>query len=354
MSGIDYGKLKQRRSGARASFGWKPKEGENRVRVLPPNAAVLDDWGLLTDIAVSQKLHYFRVEGRPTEVSLCLEHNRERCPACDAWRAWRKSDDPGLKELARQVSPSDQYLLNIIDINNPQAGIQYWGANYTCWDKILEIVANPDWGNVLDPANGVDFVVNLTPGSKSRTGFNSYSVMPSPQRTSVMPILETDPDWRGKLDGLAEQINAAKERDELTGLLVEMGFPPPAGYKNPVPQPEYNAPPPAAPPAPAPVPTPAPAPPPQAAPQPVPVPTPTPAAPPAPETPPAPQATAPIGFHATGLHYDPGPDFPAKVPEAERPAGAPACYGDYNPQIHRCNPCPAQTDCQMKLLGIAG
>jgi len=75
----------------------------------------------------------------------------------------------------------------------------------------------------------------------------------------------------------------------------------------------------------------------------------------------APTAAAPAGFQTAApaasnvtVHYDPGPAYVTKVPDASRPVGAPRCFGDYNPAVHKCNsPCPVRGSCQMKMLGIA-
>lgn len=322
---LDYGKLKTRRSGARSGIGWRPKEGENKVRVLPPHSRYLTAWETMEDIAVSFNMHYFKIEGRQTEVSRCREELKQRCPACEMWRTYRKSDDPGMKELAGQIRPADTYLLNILDPNDLRAGVQYWTANYTCWDKILEIVANPDWGNVLDPADGVDFTVNMIPGGKSRTGYNTYSVTPSPVRTSVEQVLNAFPDWRQKLDELQDQVSGVKEESEMHALLEEMGFPPIVRVSAASPprslQPELAT-------------------------------APTPVQPALAPAQPAALAPAQPAAATDGAGYDPGPEYEPKVPDAERPEGSPRCYGDYNPAVHRCPSCPVLTECQMKMLGV--
>lgn len=380
MTVPNFDALKKRRAG-RGGSGWRPREGANRIRILPPRARYLTAWDQMEDLSISYKMHFFRIEGKPTEVSRCLEQGKQRCPACDTWRAYRKSDDLGLKELAKQVAPTDQYLFNVLDINNLQAGIQTWGANYTCWDKIMEIAANPAWGNVVDPANGINFEITMTPGSRSRTGFNQYSVTPEPQRTTVMPVLDGIADWQVVLDALETHINEAKEADEVTALLQEMGFPPAGGTRAP-----------SAGPRPAPVGAPAPVAAPAAAPAntggtggitipavgaapvavpaapvaaPVPVAVPTAAPSPAPVSVAAveeprrvdvasvfagPRATQ--AASATAAHYDPGPEYQPKVADAARPDNAPRCFGDYAPTVHRCQPCPVIADCQMKMLGI--
>lgn len=353
---INHDALKKRMAGSRGpQFGWKAKENGNKVRILPPAARFIGAWDQMTDLAITFKIHYFRIEGKQTAVSRCLDELKQRCPACESYRAHKKSTDPALVELAKSVRAADQYLFNILDINNLQAGIQAWPANYTCWVKIMEIAANPAWGNVVDPENGVDFEITMTPGNRSRTGHNQYSVMPSPHRTNVQAVLDAIEDWRGKLDSLDANIIEPKTPEEILELLDEMGLPPVGGKSG------ATKTSPIAPPTttsgggPTVISTPATVSIPGAVPS---VPAPTPIAPvPATIAPPTPGAAA-VNPVATvteqrvplPVHYDPGPNFVEKVPEAQRPANAPRCFGAYAPSIHRCQPCPSVVDCQMKFI----
>jgi hypothetical protein len=310
---LNYAKLQQKRTSS-GGMGWKPKEGENRIRVLPPTTEYFDAPENLEDFAVSYKMHFFKIEGRPTEVSRCLRETGGRCPACDAWRANRESADPGLQKKAKDVSPSDMYLFNILDINNLSQGIQVYQANWTCWDKIMEIGANPDWGDVISPIEGINFVINKTAGSKSRSGYPAYSVMPEPQRTSVVETLAGIEGWKDKLDELENNITPAKTPEEIRGFLAEMGFP---GFTAQNPPPASSAP------------SPGVAPPAASSPP-----------PPSPGTPPPTQVVVPEA---------PPQEAP---PSATSPSDVPACFGDYKPQVHPCATCPVQSDCQMKYLGL--
>lgn len=388
---LNHDKLKQRRAGSRVNFGWKAKENGNKVRILPPHSKFLTAWDQMEDVALRYQIHYFRRDGKQTEVSRCLEELKQKCPACETYRAFKKSTDPGLQELAKEIRAADQYLLNILDINNLQQGLQVWAANYTCWDKIMEIVANPQWGNVIDPANGLNFEIILTPGARSRSGHNSYSVMPGDggQRTTVMQILEAIPGWQSELDKLEQHINPAKSAEEIQALLDEIGFPPPGGQPRavrpvagvqpvgvapvavpsampaaPVPSVAIPGVAPVAPAAPAPVAIPAApaavpvAPVPVAQPVPVPVAVPTPVEPARPNVAsvfapgaPPPTLAHPSAGAVSAVHYDPGPDYRPKMADADRPANVPRCYSDYKPQVHSCQPCPVISDCQLRYLG---
>jgi len=350
---IDHDKLKQRLA-SRSVTGWRTKPGENKIRILPPHSRYLDDWDTLNDLSIPYKMHFFKIEGRQTEVSRCLEEVKQPCPACTTWRAHRKTEDPGFKELAGNISPADQYLFNILDLNNIQGGIEYWASNWTCWKALMEYACNPQWGNLVDPADGIDFTVTMTPGAQSRTGHNQYSVMPSPQRTTIIGALSNIKDWKLTLDGLENQIPAPKKEEEIILLLGEMGFP---TKGHPVTQPAVtpttvSAP--VDPPAPAssqpaaggvvPLAT-------AAAPQPV-------TAAPQPVTA-APQpvvaaspATTPATAAPPEVHYDPGPEYTPKMADKDRPVGVPRCYTDYKPEVHQCAPCPVVTECQMEFMGV--
>lgn len=375
---IDHNKLKANREGNRKTgLGWKPKDGPSRVRILPPASRFLDNWDQMDYLALKFEVHYFNIEGRKvTEVSRCLSDLKQRCPACSISRAFKDSEDPGLKEMAKKVRSTSNYAFNMLDLNNLQAGIQKWAANFTCWDKIIEVGANPSWGNIVDPANGVDFTVTLTPGNRTKTGRNQYSAVPEPQRTNVMPILEAVEGWRVLLDGLDSVITEPKEASEIIGFLEEMGFPiaglaqqfgvtPKALSAAPIatPVPSYTPAPvqvPAAvplavsvPAAAAPVPIAVPSAPVPVAGAPIPIAVPVPTAGGEPTRPKvAPVATLLSAVGASAVHYDPGPEYKPVVSDFERPAGTPRCFGDYEPKVHRCQPCPAMSDCQMKMLGI--
>jgi len=260
MSSV-HDKLKNKLAGERSGFGWKPKDGDNRILILPPAAAFVDDLEGIEYLAYKYQAHYFEIEGKsPMEVSRCLQDIEQRCPACAANRAYSKSTDPGLAELGKRVRAASQYVFNILDLNDPAKGAQRWAANYTCWKEIMAIAANPAWGIVYDPRNAVPFVISLTPKGKSKTGWNTYTVQPEPQKLNAYDLLVANPAGLTVLDGLEDIQTEVKSAEDIQKLLDEMGFPPPRTGATPAasaparPVPAVGAPAPAAAPVAAPVP----------------------------------------------------------------------------------------------------
>jgi len=354
--GLAHEKLKNKLAGSR-TFGWKPKNGDNRIFVLPPASEFVTNLDGVEGLAWEFRGHYFRIEGRQGEATRCLQDLGQKCPACAAWKAFSNSADPGLKDMAKQVRPAVHYVFNIIDLTDPAKGVQRWGANWTCWTKIMEIAADPSWGYVYDPKNGVAFVVALTPGNQSKTGHNSYSVRPERQPLTVEGVFAANPEGYKVLDGIEEAAMEAKTAEEIITLLGQMGFP---GYGNAPVAPvgatpvTFNVPPAVTTPMPvSPVVVPM-----TTAPGPTPVlPTAAPlvipnAAPLVVPISPIPGVQQIQPTQPAGVHYDPGAAYVEKVPEGQRPANAPRCFSDYRPDTHQCRPCPVQSECKMKFLGI--
>ncbi len=204
---INHQALQGKRS--RSGTGWRPKVGDNKIRILPPSQEYFTSD--IDYIAASYVTHWFNLEGR-TEVSLCPDFGRgtKECPACRAYWKYRNSEDPGLKEIIRRISPSERYVFNILDLTNPSGGIQRWETSWTVWDKIMEIASNPEWGDVLDPAKGINFNLHYVSKDRSRTGFPVYSPTPLPDRVDIIPILNGIEGWKEELDG--EEIRPRRPR----------------------------------------------------------------------------------------------------------------------------------------------
>jgi hypothetical protein len=84
---------------------WKPKEGDNAVRILPPRWDKAEHYGL--QIFVHNNI------GPDNSSYLCQRKmNNKRCPMCDAYATARDSGD---EEDAKQLRFSERYLYYILD-----------------------------------------------------------------------------------------------------------------------------------------------------------------------------------------------------------------------------------------------
>ena len=163
MGKVDLTKIKdfyEKLQGASASF-WVPKVGTNLVRILPPK----EDIGyFFTETYV----HFI-----PNETPFrCLKGTEKGCPVCELVDKLRKSDNPEDLEIARRMSAKRRYLMNIIDMDDIDSGVQVYSCGREVLRQLLTYFADPDWGDLTDPDNGYDVVIE-----KSGTGLHTSYVV---------------------------------------------------------------------------------------------------------------------------------------------------------------------------------
>lgn len=167
---------------------WKPKEGKNRIRILPPMHP--DD-----TFYHPVKLHW--IGNRPV---LCTETD---CLVCEI--------------IAMGVVPSirtiERFLVNIIDLDAPQNGVQIWPMPSTVWADVARLMLEEKWGDITDPVRGRNLVIIRTGSGVSDT---RYQIMPDPEISAV------DQAWLRDLPDL-RKVYTAIEPQRLVDMLRDEG-----------------------------------------------------------------------------------------------------------------------------------
>lgn len=361
---MDFEKLKEKKA-RRTGTGWQPKEGDSLLRLLPHTMRYFTE--SLSEFAIEFRSHFMMADGTDTQVFRCFRDRGETCEFCTRYAQNKASTNERLKKSAEQIRGSTRYLMNILNLNDVQAGIQVYESGPMVYDDFFKFIANPAWGEIVHPEQGRNWTLNLTPGSKSKSGYNEYSAQPHPNPSDIMAHLPAD--WQEKLDLLSAAVPPYASPEEVTRWIKVLGFesveaavqaaagPIPAAPVGAAPKP------PAMPPLAAPVPVP-----------PIPV-APVPPIPVAPVAPPLVPAAAPIAAPAappisppvSGAVANPEmsafigayPTLSAKVDAKE--GVVPGCFTEdpsnmeigFNPNKWPCNhPCPVKAKCQIKKLGL--
>ncbi len=142
---------------------FKPKEGENQVRILPPTWEDVAKWGTNWEIQV----HMHRNVGPDEGTYLCLDKMLgQPCPVCDARR--QAADE----EERDALRPQWRALAWIIDRDDEKAGPQVWGLPLTLFREINLRSMDKKTGAVVlidDPENGYDlFFTKEGTGKKTK------------------------------------------------------------------------------------------------------------------------------------------------------------------------------------------
>lgn len=128
---------------------WKPKDGKNLIRILPPTWDNARHYGL--DIFVNFNI------GPDNQSYLSLsKHDRGPDPLAEARREAQADGD---KEFAKKLNPSQRILYWIIDRMDEDEGPLLWAAPFTFDKSLSNLCIDEDTKDVIfidDPATGRD------------------------------------------------------------------------------------------------------------------------------------------------------------------------------------------------------
>ena len=64
-------------------------------------------------------------------------------------------------------------------------GVKFWGFGKTVYQELLSIIADPDYGDITDPVNGRDVVVEFITAEESGASFPKTNIRVKPNQTSI-------------------------------------------------------------------------------------------------------------------------------------------------------------------------
>jgi hypothetical protein len=132
---------------------WKPRDGKNVIRILPP-------WGESADGSFYLKgaLHYgFSIGGRDRALA-CLEAGgRGKCPVCIVVEKAKGNEDQ--EKFISRVRAKYKYWVNIIDRKSPDKVMMY-ALSKKAWKLIAGPMADEDDPvDATDPDEGYDMII---------------------------------------------------------------------------------------------------------------------------------------------------------------------------------------------------
>ena len=136
---------------------FKPKEGKNRVRILPPTWANADHYGY--NVWVNYRIgvensHYLSLS------SMAREHPELGLDPRDPLAEGRKeAEKEGNKKMADSLKPQKRVAFFLVDRNEEEAGVQLWPAPWTVDKSFCARAIDVETGAVTavdDPYEGSD------------------------------------------------------------------------------------------------------------------------------------------------------------------------------------------------------
>lgn len=199
--GIDINKMREKLAAANKKGGsgdsqmWKPEIGEQNIRIVCPEDG---------DPFKDYHFHYLKREGFFNSV-LCPKRNfDDECPICEfASKVWKKSKASGDKtgmELAKSLFAQQRYYSPVYVRGQEEAGVRIWGYGKKAYEQMLNLVLNPDYGDITDPEKGTDITLTYAkPVPPAR--YPTTTLVPKRKESAladsekITDIMETIPDF---------------------------------------------------------------------------------------------------------------------------------------------------------------
>jgi hypothetical protein len=156
---------------------WKPSPGMNRVRIVP--------YRYQKDFPFIELYFHYNLPG-PNYCSPMSfgEHD----PIAEFAQEVKRTGGQEGYEMFKVLMPKRRTFAPVLVRGEEDQGVRFYGFGKTIYEKLLQTIADPEWGDITDPKEGRDLKLEYIPRSKSDTDFPKTNMMISPNQT---PLAET-------------------------------------------------------------------------------------------------------------------------------------------------------------------
>jgi hypothetical protein len=170
------------KGGDKKNFFWKPQDGEQTLRIAPdPDGDPFKEFWF-----------HYGVADEPG--FLCPKKNHgDDCPVCDFVSKLYSTRDDEDRKVANQLRAKQRFFSPVVVRSEEKEGVRLWGYSKTVYENLLNLVLNPDYGDITDPENGTDLVINY--GKKAGQMFPSTDVQPRRRSSALADDSSKAREW---------------------------------------------------------------------------------------------------------------------------------------------------------------
>lgn len=170
------------KGGDKKNFFWKPQDGDQTIRIVPdPDGDPFKEFWF----------HY----GVADEMGfLCPKKNHgDNCPVCDFVSELYSTKDEEDRKVANQLRAKQRFFSPVVVRSEENEGVRLWGYSKTVYESLLNLVLNPDYGDISDPESGTDLVLSY--GKKAGQMFPVTDVQPRRRSSALADDSSKAREW---------------------------------------------------------------------------------------------------------------------------------------------------------------
>ena len=194
-------------SNNRTSTLWKPQPGKTQIRIVPNTTN--------KDMPFIELFFHYELGDRSYLSPISFGRPDPIEEFANKLKTGGNRDD---YQLGRKIEAKLRAFAPVVVRGSENEGVKFWGFGKTVYQELLSVIADPDYGDISDPVNGRDVVVEFKTAEETGRSFPSTGVRVKPNQTPLAEskeqldkVLKTQKDIR--------EIYQELSYDELTEVL---------------------------------------------------------------------------------------------------------------------------------------
>jgi len=161
-------------STTRSTNLWKPQPGRTQIRIIP--------YKLNTDTPFIELFFHYDLGGKsflsPTSFGRPdpIEEFADKLKQSGNREDWR---------LGKKLEAKLRTFAPVVVRGEENQGSKFWGFGKTVYQELLSIIADPDYGDISDPINGRDVVVEFKTAEETGASFPKTTIRVKPNQTPI-------------------------------------------------------------------------------------------------------------------------------------------------------------------------
>ena len=183
-----------RGEGNRESVWFKPDEGDQDIRIVPP-----------PDGDPLKEMYFHYNVGEHKGGILCPKRNfGDKCPICEfasqLWREGVDGNDEESKKLAKSLFVRARYFSPVVVRGREEEGVKFYGYGKRAYENLLGYILDPEYGDITDVNEGTDITLTYT----KPTAPGAYPQTSLKMRRNTSSLLDDVEAIPALLDGIPE------------------------------------------------------------------------------------------------------------------------------------------------------
>ena len=154
---------------------WKPQPGKTLIRMVPyefdkanPFIELYFHYNLGDNKTYLSPVSF----GRPDPINEFADKLKQ-AGSRDEWIQGKK------------LEPKMRTFVPVVVRGQEREGVKFWGFGKTVYQELLGFIADPDYGDIADPINGRDIVVEKQTPQEAGNQFGKITIRVKPNQTSL-------------------------------------------------------------------------------------------------------------------------------------------------------------------------